>query len=335
MWSRRLLPLALAGLLLPAVLPVGVNAQTEVDRAADAVARAAAQRAEAQHAVDAWAARRGTVQDQVMAALFALEQTNSQLERTSFELFDLREQIFDAEGRIRDLRDITETRAVEAYMNGAASGLISIWSASNFEQSALLEETAASAKRAETLELASLAMERDHLADLQDGYGQSQERSRSLREEIKSQSQALEELFAVVDAEYALSYAGLREADAGYRRTVTKWEAAQRRRAARAGVEPWRPLVQQYFSEDVVEPALAVMLCESRGNPDAVHPESDASGLFQFLGGTWAFASVNAGFPGASRFDAEANVAAAAWLVDYSIRTGHPRGAWGHWVCQP
>ena len=338
MRTRQILPLVLAGLLLPAVFSravPGVRAQTEVDRATDEVARAKAERAEAQRMVDEWADRRGTVQDQVMAALFSLEQANTQLERTTFELFDLREEVFDAEARVGHLREITETRAVEAYMNSAASSLFPIWSASNFEQSALLEETAASAQRANLLEVAHLVTERDHLAELQDGYRRNLARLRILREDIESQGHALQQLFAVVDAEYASSYEGLEEADAGYQRAVSEREAAQRRRAARAGVEPWRSLVQQRFPEDLVEQALRVMRCESGGNPDVVHPESNATGLFQFLAGTWAFASVNAGFSGASRFDAEANVAAAAWLVGYSIRTGHPGGPWGHWVCQP
>jgi hypothetical protein len=330
--------LFLAGLLLPAVVPgavLGARAQTEVDRAADEVARADSERAEAQQLVEAWAVRRGTVHGQVMAALFSLEQTNNLLETTTFDFFDLREEIFEAEARVGRLREITETRAVEAYMAGTASGALSVWSAANFEQSALLEETAASAQRADAIELSNLAAEREQLADLQDGYQQTRERLRVLREDIKRQGDALQELFAQVDAEYFASYQGLQRADADYQQAVSEAQAAERRRAARAGVEPWRSLVQQYFPADSVEQALRVMRCESGGNPDAVHPESDATGLFQFLVGTWAFSSVQAGFGGSSRFDAEANVAAAAWLVGYSIRTEHPGGAWGHWECQP
>jgi len=248
---------------------------------------------------------------------------------------ELREAIFQAEARVSRLRDITETRAVEAYMTGTVSEAFTVWSASNFEQSVLLEETAASAQRKDSLELANLASERDRLADLQGSYKRREAGLRVLREQAKDQGDALLELFAAVDADYVVSYQGLQQADADYQQAVSVAEAARRRRAARAGVEPWRTMVQQYFAGPLVEEALRVMSCESGGNPDAVHPGSDATGLFQFLAGTWAFSSVEAGFPGASRFDAEANVAAAAWLVDYSIKTDHPRGAWGHWVCQP
>jgi hypothetical protein len=335
---RHLVPLLLAGFLLPVIIPGGVpeaGAQTEVDRAEEAVDRAAAERTAAEAMVEAWATRRGTIQDRVMATLFSLEQTNDELEGVAFEVFDLREAIFDAEARVRSLREITEARAVQAYMNGATPGALSIWAASTFEQTALLEETAASAQRADSIELASLATERAELAVLQEGYQQTHQRLSSLREDIMREGHALQDLFAQIDAEYVTAYEGLQRADGAFQRALSEAEAAERRRAALAGVEPWRPLVEHYFPGDRVEEALRVMRCESSGNPDAVHPESDASGLFQFLAGTWTFASIRAGFPGASRFDAEANVAAASWLVEYSIRTAHPRGAWGHWVCQP
>lgn len=335
---RHFVPLLLAGLLLPVAIPggvVGAGAQTEVDRAEAAVARAAAERAEAVNLVETWAARRGTVQAEIIAALFSLEQTNDQLETVAFHVFDLAEEIYDTEARIGHLREITEARAVAAYMNGATPGALSIWSATNFEQTALLEEAAASAQRADAIEFANLATERAHLAVLQDGYQRTQAQLGDLREAIRDEGHALQELFTQIDAEYKAAYEGLQRADSEYQQAVTEAQAAERRRAARAGVASWRPLVQQYFPEFLVEEALRVMACESGGNPDAVHPDSDATGLFQFLAGTWAFSSIRAGFPGASRFDAEANVAAAAWLVDYSMRTGHPRGAWGHWVCQP
>ncbi|MDR9449982.1 MAG: transglycosylase SLT domain-containing protein [Acidimicrobiia bacterium] len=333
---RRLLPLVMAGLLVPAMFPGGAaGAQTELDRAGGEVARAKAERDAAQEVVDDWAAQRGTVQARVMAALFALEQTNTRLEDASFRVFELRDEILEAEARLRHLRETTESRVIETYMIGTGGGLFSIWSASNFEQSALLEETAAAAQRAESLQLVDLATERDRLRSLQSGYQEAQEQLRTLREDNVGQRDMLEDLFLEVDARYAQSYAGLQQADAGYQQALGVWDAAQRRRAARAGVEPWRSLIEQYFPADRAEEALRVMACESGGNADAVHPESDATGLFQFLAGTWVFSSVNAGFAGASRFDAEANVAAAAWLVEYSILSGHPRGAWGHWVCQP
>ena len=98
-------------------------------------------------------------------------------------------------------------------------------------------------------------------------------------------------------------------------------------------VEEWRPLVEQYFPADLVDDALAVIQCESRGDPLAYNSVSGASGLFQFIPSTWAWAAPNAGFPGASPFEPDANVGTAAWLVQRSIDQGkHP---WAHWSCRP
>lgn len=98
-------------------------------------------------------------------------------------------------------------------------------------------------------------------------------------------------------------------------------------------VERWRPLVATYFPTDLLDEALSVMECESRGDPDAENPFSTASGLYQFIASTWNWASANAGFTGVSVFDPEANIATAAFLVEYSVDRGLP--AWQHWVCQP
>ncbi len=98
-------------------------------------------------------------------------------------------------------------------------------------------------------------------------------------------------------------------------------------------VERWRPLVERYFPEDRVEEALSIIDCESDGDPIARNPRSSASGLFQFLDGTWSGASEQAGFEGQSPFSPEANVASAAWLVEYSIGAG--ASPWAHWTCRP
>jgi peptidoglycan hydrolase CwlO-like protein len=101
-----------------------------------------------------------------------------------------------------------------------------------------------------------------------------------------------------------------------------------------SGVEPWRPLVARYFPEHLVEEALAVMRCESLGNPVVVNPYSGASGLFQQMPFYWPSRAEAAGWSGASIFDPEANIAVSAWLVMRSEES-HAEGAWGHWSCKP
>lgn len=96
-----------------------------------------------------------------------------------------------------------------------------------------------------------------------------------------------------------------------------------------SGAEGWRPLVELFFDADDVDRAIGIMACESKGDPRARNPYSGASGLFQHMPGYWAERSADAGYPGASIFDPEANVAVAAWLVyDYAA------GGWHHWVCR-
>lgn len=91
------------------------------------------------------------------------------------------------------------------------------------------------------------------------------------------------------------------------------------------GVEQWRALVEKHFAPDQVAKAMRVMACESGGNPDAKNPRSGAAGLFQHLQKYWASRTAAAGYPGASIFDPEANIAASAWLS-----SNH---GWQHWTC--
>lgn len=64
--------------------------------------------------------------------------------------------------------------------------------------------------------------------------------------------------------------------------------------------------------------------CESGMNRLAVNRYSGAAGVYQWVAATWRWASYAAGYGGASRFDATANVRVAAWLL------AQPGGA-RHW----
>jgi hypothetical protein len=97
-------------------------------------------------------------------------------------------------------------------------------------------------------------------------------------------------------------------------------------------IEQWRSLVAVYFPSNRVDEALAILQCESLGEPDAYNPYSGASGLFQFLPSTWASTSPKAGFSGASPFDPEANTGTAAWLANRYHELG--QGYWAPWSCR-
>jgi multidrug efflux pump subunit AcrA (membrane-fusion protein) len=68
--------------------------------------------------------------------------------------------------------------------------------------------------------------------------------------------------------------------------------------------------------------AMRIAYCESRYHPNSVNTSSGATGLFQFMKGTWS------GTPWASksRLDPVANAQAAAWL--------YSRYGPGRWTCQ-
>ncbi|MEX0863450.1 MAG: transglycosylase SLT domain-containing protein [Acidimicrobiia bacterium] len=97
-------------------------------------------------------------------------------------------------------------------------------------------------------------------------------------------------------------------------------------------IEQWRSLVEQFFPANRVNEALAILRCESNGDPDAYNPYSGASGLFQFLPSTWASTAPKAGYAGASVFDPEANAASAAWLANRYQQLG--QYYWQAWSCR-
>ncbi|MFO7548601.1 MAG: transglycosylase SLT domain-containing protein [Acidimicrobiia bacterium] len=101
----------------------------------------------------------------------------------------------------------------------------------------------------------------------------------------------------------------------------------------RAAVERWRSIVSAHFPASRVEEALQVMQCESGGDPEARNPYTGASGLYQFMPGTWAVTSVKAGVGDRSVFDGEANIIAAAWLGAYYESVG--QDWWRPWHCKP
>ena len=73
---------------------------------------------------------------------------------------------------------------------------------------------------------------------------------------------------------------------------------------------------------DAIVWAMRIAYCESRYHPNSVNTSSGATGLFQFMAGTWS------GTPWASksRFDPVANAQAAAWLYSHYGP--------GRWTCQ-
>ncbi len=320
---------AIAAATLVALLaaPAAAQTQRQVDEAEEAADGA---RRDLDDALD----DRRDAEGHLGLALADYEAANRELERLVFATADLERRVVEQEARTRELRRRVEHLVVAAYIAGRPDPVAFAFDASPGPQRVMVSQVAAAQSTRVAEELDRLAAAAGTLAELRASYDADRGREAELRGEIATRAGILGELLGATEAGVVDALDAVVAADAAYQAALTAYEEEQRRLAALGGVLRWRTLVEQYFPPERVAEALRVMHCESRGNPDARHPGSDASGLFQFLAGTWAFASPRAGFPGASRFDPEANVASAAWLVDYSIRTNHPWGPWGRWTCR-
>ncbi len=307
--------------------PAAAQTQRQVD---DAEAGYEAARRDLDGAVDA----RAGAAAHLTLALDEYEAANRELERLVFSIAAAEERVVAAEARTRALRRRIEHLVVAAYIAGGSDPATAAFDVAPGPQRVVVEQVAAARTGRVAEELAGLDEAVAVLEELRAGYDKDRAEEVRVRSDLAERTAVLDTLFAATDAGVDRAVEAVAEADRAYQAALTAYQAEQRRLAALGGVLRWRPLVEQYFPPERVSEALRVMHCESRGNPDARHLGSDASGLFQFLAGTWAFASPRAGFPGASRFDPEANVAAAAWLVDYSIRTNHRWGPWGRWTCR-
>ena len=128
---------------------------------------------------------------------------------------------------------------------------------------------------------------------------------------------------AAQDAQVQQWSSELAQGLAQYQAEQEKIAQAQAAAAAEAAVNNHPPppawigkIINDAFSplgQAAVTWALRVAWCESRYHPNSVNSDSGASGLFQFMPGTWS------GTPWASQspFDPVANANAAAWLYSH------------------
>lgn len=331
--SRTALALVML-LTLVVSLPVVGSAQSELEDARRRAAEAEAEQRRAQTGAEAAESARMDLAGRVDAALAAYQDANAELESLGLSLAGLRHQIDVTEDEVATLREIAHEQAAQAYMRTIGGGS-PVFLSSSFEEMAVMSESIGRASDDNLLTYEILETRRAELTELRLGYQDEKERMAVLNDKLSEKLVELEALFSEADSRMLDAFRNLAEVDAAYAAAQAALAEAQRKYRWTGSVEQWRPLVEQYFPPERVQEAMRVMACESGGNPNAKNPTSTATGLFQFLTGTWAWSSVSAGWSGYSRLDPEANIAVAAWLVDRSVRTNHPGGAWGHWECQP
>ncbi len=342
-----------------------------VDEAERAAGRAGAQVDDAYRVVSEAVANRDQVEGRLFDALLAYDQAaqdltaaNSKLDRVSQKLAVLRSRSLDLEALLAET-------AVNAYVE-AVGGAPSLMLAGAGADDFLFVSQVLQAVQGETTsEIDQVSAFRQELSELEAEFVADRDLVAAKSAELATRTAELETLFAQANGSVAEAYANARDAEAAYRNALTGVEAAraareaeERKQAAgttttqpptdqpdpsttttttggggggggitiRPATEAWRPLVAQHFPAALVDQALQIIQCESAGDPNAVNPYSGAAGLFQFLPGTWAVASVAAGIGGASVFDGEANIIAAAWLAGYYQSRGY--SPWQPWACR-
>lgn len=347
-------------------------ARAQVDEAeqdADAARRRAD---EAASLLSNAAAFREGLEDELAASLTRLSELGAELSRVAVRLEDLRQRLARADEEITAVNGDLAVQAIDAYVRAVSISAASVVGTETTESAMVAATNLESTIESNHSEVASLTIKRRELEELSRQYVEEHERLEALQAEVDTEAAHLEELLAEADAEVAAAAAEARAADREYREALDAVdlararEAERRRQAERStttttqpttppttvtttapstqpapveggafppAVERWRPIVASYFPSSRVDGALAVIRCESAGDPNAYNPYSGASGLFQFLPATWATVSPRAGFEGASVFDPQANIGTAAWMSNYYASRGS--GPWAPWTCRP
>lgn len=333
-----------AAALLVGSIGGAAQAQTksDVDSAKQDASNAKSQLGDAQDAANVAAATKSAIEADLLAREEKAQQTTAQLDSVAANVVQLRSQIEDAELNVANLRTAAEERAVDAYMNAWSTDIGVLALSAQATQMFILQDVIETQRGDDLAQINELTIQRRVLGELRTQQESEQQRLQELQDDLRAQVSDLHNKVMETDVQLRAAYLAVDQADQKYKEALSSvasaqkaYEEAQRKIRVGSGVQRWRSLVERYFPASLVNQALAVMQCESGGNPDAVNRYSGSTGLFQFMKGTWAIASARAGFGGYSRYDPEANIAAAAWLVNYSINTGHPGGAWGHWSCRP
>lgn len=350
---------------LVAVLPVISHAQTTLDEAED--------RRDSAYSLLAGAVRnREATEGRLLAALEEYQRVSVLLASKAASVDRLGELVGTAGTEFARATARVDALAVDAYMEALSLPAGLVFESKNVQQAMLRGPIIRLLAGDDEDRATTLAVSRRNLDQLRTRMASELAAVSSLQVAAEAAADSLEKLFAEADREVAEAIGRARAADRAFRAELDRVERAQaaadelERQAERSttttttttqpapvlttssslppppsigtnplkpAVERWRLLVSSYFPAVWVESALRIVQCESLGDPDAYNPYSGASGLFQFLPGTWAVISPKAGFGGASVFDPEANIGTAAWLASYYQNLG--RSPWSPWYCTP
>lgn len=311
-------------------------------------------------------ADRAEIEARLLAALEEYQRLSAEVAAKSASVARLGELAGSTRAELVRVNEQIDQKAVDAYMDGLTSPVGLVFQSDSF-QHALMRQPIIELLIGDHGDTAlRLTVNRQSFELLRARIASETAEVAALQIQAEAAADHLEQLFGDADQRVALAIADARAADRAYLAALDQIEQAQAEAAAqdrederqatttsapaastttlppppsigdrplKPAVERWRPIVVVYFPTEWVEAALRIMQCESLGDPAAYNPYSGASGLFQFLPGTWAVIAPKAGFEGSSPFDPEANIATAAWLAKYYQSLG--RSPWTPWYCTP
>ncbi|MGH8925205.1 MAG: transglycosylase SLT domain-containing protein [Acidimicrobiia bacterium] len=348
---------------LVAVLPVVSHAQTALDEAED--------RRDSANSLLAGAVRnREATEARLLAALEEYQRVSTLLATKAASVDRLGELVGAAGTELARVTARVDSLAADAYMEALAEPIGLVFESKNVLQAMLRRPIIALLAGDEEDQVSILAVNRRNLEQLRTRMTNEMADVSALQIAAEAAADHLEDMFAAADRAVADAIGRARAADRTFLAELDRVERAQaaaaelERQSERSSttttplsspiittattlppppsigsnplkpaVERWRLLVSSYFPSAWAESALRIIQCESLGDPEAYNPYSGASGLFQFLPGTWAVISPKAGFAAASVFEPEANVGTAAWLAAYYQNLG--RNPWSPWYCTP
>lgn len=315
--------------------------------------------------VDEAVANRSAIEAMLIESITRLNELSARLSEVGSALDAIGARLGFADVELAGIQTEIETRAVESYMTALSSPTVAWVSTGTVEHAMVASSVVEDIVAAGQSEVDHLVVKRRSLMTLQGQYQAKQEEFTLLKAAMDAEVERFAALYEEADQEVAEAVRQAEAADAAYRSALSAVEVAQAKERERQrqeersapvsppttapspqptssggggpwdhppAVERWRTMVEQFFPSHRVEEALRIIDCESNGDPDAYNPYSGASGLFQFIPSTWATTSPRAGYPGASAFDPEANIASAAWLANEYQQQG--QYYWQPWNCK-
>jgi peptidoglycan hydrolase CwlO-like protein len=285
--------------------------------------------------IEAAEAERDSLEADLRGLLARIAEHQAEMKAVQADLEATAGRVEALEAGIRSGQEALDRRAAQVYMNPPVGALDAVLSAKSLSDAGDVLYFLAQSARSDADLIVRLANERTRL-----GWQQA------LLEDLQAAARAAIDRLDRLAAELGDRLALQRELvdqlarDRGEAAALVDQLSEQQREAPPPGPEPSpdppkppdpgpeavKALIRDYFApmgQRTVDVALCVAEAESGFDPHAENPYSGAAGVFQFIPSTWESLSEAAGWGGVSVFDAEANVAVAAWTVEHS--------GWGAW----